>query len=98
MHYLRALAGFFLFIELPIPIYWLIIHPFNSFWRDRVRAALWIAAVTAWTVGGVALWLFRSSLLSPTRRPAPAIAAGLILLGIEVYLFWRAERELGTRR
>src|ERR1700688_1257028 len=98
MRFLHALAGFFLFFELPIPIYWLILHPFNSFWRNRVRAAFWTAAVTAWTAGGVVLWFFRSDLLAKTQRSTLAIAAGLALLGIEIYLFWRVERELGSRR
>ena len=64
MRILHALAGFFLFFELPIPIYWLILHPFNSFWRKHVRAAFWIAGLTAWTFGGVLLWVYRGLLLA----------------------------------
>ena len=98
MRFLHAVAGFILFFELPIPIYWLIIHPFNSFWRNRVRAAFWIAGLTAWTSGGVLLWIYRPLLLSAARPSWVAIAAGLVLIGIEVYLFLRVERELGSRR
>ncbi len=98
MRLLHAVAGFFLFFELPIPIYWLILHPFHSFWRRRVRAAFWIAGLTAWIAGGVLLWIFRSQLLSARRPSIFAIAAGAVLLGVEVYLFWRVERELGGRR
>jgi protein-S-isoprenylcysteine O-methyltransferase Ste14 len=98
MRFLHAVAGFVLFFELPIPIYWLMIHPFNSFWRNRVRAAFWIAGLTAWTAGGVSLWIFRPLLLGAARPSWVAIAAGLTLIGVEVYLFMRAERELGTRR
>src|ERR1041385_1304272 len=98
MRVLHVLAGFFLFFELPIPIYWLILHPFHSFWRNRVKVAFAVAAVAAWTVGGVLLWMFRSHLLARTQRSLPAILSGLVLLGIEVYLFWRVERELGSRR
>jgi protein-S-isoprenylcysteine O-methyltransferase Ste14 len=98
MHFLHAIAGFFLFFELPIPIYWLILHPFNSFWRNRVRAAFWIAGLTAWTVGGVLLWIFRPLLVAVTRPSWVEIAAGLALLGVEVYLLVRVERELGGRR
>ena len=57
MRFLHVVAGFFLFFELPIPIYWLILHPFGAFWRNRVRAAFWIAGLTAWTVGGALLWI-----------------------------------------
>jgi protein-S-isoprenylcysteine O-methyltransferase Ste14 len=98
MRILHAVAGFFLFFELPIPFYWLIIHPLNVFWKTRVRAAFWFAGLTAWISGGVALWIFRHSLLSARRPPAIAIAAGLALIGVEIYLFLRVERELGSRR
>ena len=98
MRFLHALAGFFLFFELPIPIYWLILHPFNSFWRTRVRAAFWFAGLTAWTLGGVLLWNYRSLLMAPARPSWIMIAAGMALIGVEVYLFIRVERELGSRR
>jgi protein-S-isoprenylcysteine O-methyltransferase Ste14 len=98
MRFLHAVAGFVLFFELPIPIYWLILHPFNKFWRSRVRAAFWCAGLTAWTCGGVALWIFRHSLLAPSRPSWFAIAAGFALIAIEGYLFVRVERELGSRR
>jgi protein-S-isoprenylcysteine O-methyltransferase Ste14 len=98
MRFLHAVAGFVLFFELPIPIYWLIIHPFNAFWRNRVRAAFWVAGLTAWTAGGALLWIFRPLLLAAARPSWVAIAAGLALIGIEIYLFKRVERELGGRR
>jgi protein-S-isoprenylcysteine O-methyltransferase Ste14 len=98
MRFLRAVAGFVLFFELPIPIYWLILHPFNSFWRNRVRAAFWFAGLTAWTTGGVLLWIFRYWLLASTRTPWAAIGLGFALIGAEIYLFARVERELGSRR
>ena len=98
MKFLHAVAGLVLVFELPIPIYWLILHPFNSFWRSRVRAAFWFAALTAWIGGGMLLWHSRHSLLAATRPPWLAIAAGFALLAIEGYLLVRVERELGTRR
>ncbi|HEV7966728.1 MAG TPA: isoprenylcysteine carboxylmethyltransferase family protein [Candidatus Acidoferrales bacterium] len=98
MGFLHAVAGFVLFFELPIPIYWMILHPFHSFWRSRVRAAFWFAGLTAWTSGGVALWHFRHRLLAPTLPSWFAITAGFILIAVEGYLFARVERELGSRR
>jgi protein-S-isoprenylcysteine O-methyltransferase Ste14 len=98
MRFLHVVAGFFLFFELPIPIYWLILHPFGAFWRNRVRAAFWIAGLTAWTAGGVLLWIYRPLLLAATQPSWFAIAAGFALLGVEIYLFLRVERELGSRR
>lgn len=98
MRILHTVAGFVLFVELPIPIYWLILHPFHSFWRTRVRAAFWIAGLTAWTCGGVALWFFRRLLLAGTRPSWFLIAAGFVLIAVEGYLLVRVERELGSRR
>lgn len=98
MRFLHAVAGFFLFFELPIPIYWLILHPFNAFWKTRVRAAFWFAGLSAWISGGIILWIFRHSLLASDRPPVIAIVAGFALIGVEVYLFQRVERELGSRR
>jgi protein-S-isoprenylcysteine O-methyltransferase Ste14 len=98
MRFLHAFVGFVLFFELPIPIYWLILHPFGSFWRNRVRAAFWIAGLTAWTTGGAILWTFRHSLLTASRPSWTAIALGFALIGVEIYLFTRVERELGSRR
>src|SRR5713226_794079 len=98
MRFVHMVAGFFLFFELPIPIYWLILHPFHAFWKTRVRAAFWFAGMTAWISGGVLLWVFRHSLVAVTRPPIVAIAAGFALIGVEVYLLLRVERELGGRR
>lgn len=98
MRFLHVVAGLVLFVELPIPIYWLILHPFNSFWRSRVRAAFWFAGLTAWTGSGVALWFFRHVLLVVKRPSWFAIAAGLALIAVEGYLLVRVERELGSRR
>jgi protein-S-isoprenylcysteine O-methyltransferase Ste14 len=98
MRFLHAVAGFILFFELPIPIYWLILHPFNSFWRSRIRAAFWFAGLTAWITGGFVLWHFRHALLGAARPPWFAIAAGFALIAVEGYLFVRVERELGGRR
>jgi len=98
MRLLHAFTGFFLFFELPIPIYWLFIHPFHSFWRTRVRAAFWIAGLLAWICGGALLWHFRNVLLAPTPPSWFKIVVGFVLIFIEMYLFARVERELGSRR
>jgi len=95
---LRAIAFFFLFIELPVPIYWLIIHPLNSHWKNHVRAAFWFAGLASWTVGGTLLWMNRARLLAVAPPQAALLALGFALIGIELYLFWRVEHELGGRR
>jgi protein-S-isoprenylcysteine O-methyltransferase Ste14 len=98
MRFLRTVAGFVLFFELPIPIYWLILHPFNSFWRSRIRTAFWFAGLSAWTCGGMLLWVSRHSLLAASRPSWLAIVPGFALISLEGYLLVRVERELGSRR
>lgn len=98
MRVLHFIAGFFLFFELPVPLYWLILHPLTSFWRGRIRQAFWIAALTAWTAGGLLLWTFRLRLLSTDLPSLLSILVGVLLIGLELYLFWRVEHELGSRR
>ena len=98
MRVLHAFAGLVLVFELPIPIYWLILHPFNSFWSRRIRAAFWFAGLTAWICGGALLWIFRHSLLSANRPPVIAMAFGFALIAAEGYVLVRVERELGGRR
>lgn len=63
-----------------------------------MRAAFWIGGLTAWISGAAILWLFRGSLVATARPPWIAIVAGFALIGVEIYLFLRVERELGTRR
>ena len=98
MRFLRGFTGLVLFFELPVPIYWLMIHPFRAFWSSRIRAAFWFAGLTTWIGGGLTLWLFRDELLATTRPPWISIGAGFALIALEALLFVRVERELGSRR
>jgi protein-S-isoprenylcysteine O-methyltransferase Ste14 len=98
MFFLRLLAGLVLFVEFPVPVYWLILHPGHFFWRTRIRAAFWTAGLTAWTLGGVLLIYFRAQLLAVHAPPAWRIAAGLLLIAVEPIVLRRVGRELGHMR
>jgi protein-S-isoprenylcysteine O-methyltransferase Ste14 len=98
MRFLHAFVGLVLFFEIPIPVYWLILHPLRSFWRTRIRAAFWFAGLAAWISGGFCLWIFRHTLLAVRPWPWLSVVAGFALIGIEAYLFVRVERELGGKR
>lgn len=95
---LRAFAGLVLFAELPVPLYWLILHPGARYWRNHLRAAFWCAGLTAWTAGGVLLYLYRGELLVSAPPRAWRIAAGLLLIAVESYILWKVSRQLGARR
>ena len=98
MFFLRLLAGLVLFAELPVPIYWLILHPAHRFWRTRIRTAFWTAGLTAWIAGGVLLFYFRAQLLAVTRPPVWMIVAGLLLIAVEPITLRRVGRDLGGMR
>jgi protein-S-isoprenylcysteine O-methyltransferase Ste14 len=93
-----ALAALVLFFQLPIPLFWLILHPRIDFWRRHLRAGYWTAGLSAWGATAVFLIAFRGELFASERAPLWAIAAGLLLLGVDVWLFRGVGRDLGHAR
>jgi protein-S-isoprenylcysteine O-methyltransferase Ste14 len=87
-----------LFLQLPVPLYWLILHPQVGFWRKHVRAGHWVAGLSAWGIVTVFLYVFRERLFSTEHSPVWAIAAGLILMAVDPYVLYRAQRDLGSAR
>jgi phospholipid methyltransferase len=113
MRFLHWFGGVILAIELPVPIYWLVLHGGIGFWRGRNRGRLpyWVAVGAAWGAGGWALYHFfspgskwnpdpslRPGLFAAGDRPGWAIAAGAALMFADVAIFAIAESELGGRR
>ncbi len=50
-----AVALVALVVELPVPLFWLLMHPAAEFWRSRARASYYWMAPAVWA--GVALAL-----------------------------------------
>jgi protein-S-isoprenylcysteine O-methyltransferase Ste14 len=101
MRLLHWFAGLILSVELPVPIYWLVIHGGIAFWRKRNcgRLPYWVAVGAAWGLGGCLLYRFlRPQLFAATDRPAWSLIAGAALLLADVAIFSIAESELGGRR
>jgi protein-S-isoprenylcysteine O-methyltransferase Ste14 len=98
MAFLKLAAALILFFQLPIPIFWLILHPQMNFWRRHMRAGYWTAGLTAWGAAGAFIAVFHRRLLAPERAPVWALAGGLILIVVDVYLFRRVSRDLGRAR
>jgi protein-S-isoprenylcysteine O-methyltransferase Ste14 len=92
------LAAIVLFLQLPIPIYWFVVHPFGRFWRARPAAAFVVGLLASWPPVTACLILYRHELFRTGRPPAAAIVAGLFLIGFEIGIFWRVHRDLGTAR
>jgi protein-S-isoprenylcysteine O-methyltransferase Ste14 len=98
MIFLRGLAALVLFVEMPVPLFWLVLHPRTAYWRGRLRAAFATGVIVAWGIGGAFLVSFRATIF---RRNPPfvwAIAAGLLLVAFDFYIFRVAHRNLGTAR
>jgi protein-S-isoprenylcysteine O-methyltransferase Ste14 len=94
----RYIALVVFFLDLPVPIYWLILHPLTDFWRRHVRVAFWIAGLGAWTLGGVFVVFERHRMIAPGRPSTPIIAVALLLIGMDVVLLLKADRDLGHSR
>jgi protein-S-isoprenylcysteine O-methyltransferase Ste14 len=99
MHPLDWLAALGLAALLPIPLYWLVIHPFAAFWRRRgAAAAFWAAVPISTAIAWTCLYLLRSHLFAASHSPWWAKALGLALIGIALYIFVRVKKELGAER
>ncbi len=89
--------------EMPVPVYWLVLHGLLEFWRKHVRAAYPVAILTAWGGGGWLLYHFRGMLFSrPTligdAWHTGAMVAGVALITLDFLLLIKVEHLLGGRR
>lgn len=86
------------FLQLPNPIFWLVVHPQIDFWRGRARAAYITALVISW--GGVTalLAVFQDALLARTQPGDLQVGFGLLLIAADLWLFARVRKDLGTSR
>ena len=95
---LQKFAGVILALHLPVPLYWLIVHPFISFWRRHGNAAFWFAGLLSWGVVGILLYHFRHELLHSMGAPFWGVVSGFLLVALDIVLIVRAEEALGLRR
>ncbi len=97
MTIVRCIAAVVLFLQLPVPLYWFVVHPQIGYWRKHQKAA-YAVGLLAWPTVGAGLVMFRHDLF---LREFPAVwrmVFGFALLIIEMWLFERARRDLGTAR
>jgi protein-S-isoprenylcysteine O-methyltransferase Ste14 len=92
------LAAVVLFLQLPIPLFWFIVHPQVNFWRHHQKAGYITGVLLSWGPVTFCLVFFRHEIF---RRdwPSPwSIIAGFVFLILEGWVFWTVERDLGTSR
>jgi len=95
---LNWIAAIVFFLQLPNPLFWLVMHPQIAYWRRHVRGSYVTAVAIAW--GSVTLFLvaFRHSLFRHNQPTAWAIATGFVLIGLDLWLFSQVHRDLGLER
>lgn len=92
------LAAVVLFLQLPIPLYWFVVHPLVKFWRGRPNAAYIAGVLCSWPPVTAAMVMYRHVLFRRDWPSWAAIAAGLGLIVLEAWMFWRVNRDLGVAR
>jgi protein-S-isoprenylcysteine O-methyltransferase Ste14 len=98
MTFLNWVAGVVLFLQLPIPLYWFVVHPQVNFWRQHEKAAYVTGLLLSWPPVTASLIYFRDRLFRKDDPPLWSVVAGLLLIILEGWIFWRVHRDLGTHR
>jgi len=91
-------AAIVLFLQLPIPLYWFVVHPQVKFWRSHPRAVYVAGLLGSWLPVTIALAAFHQQLFRAGWPSAGALVAGFALIIFECWVFWRVHRDLGTSR
>lgn len=98
MIFLKAVAALVLFLQLPIPLYWFVLHPQIRYWRRHPKPSFAVALCLSWLPVTICIILFRRSLFRSDWHPLWTTVSGLILIAFEVWLFARLSRDLGAAR
>lgn len=87
-----------LFMQLPIPLYWFVLHPAKDFWRGRGNLAYVAALSLSWLPVSVLLVVYHGELIR-SGSPAPGrFIVGVALIVLELWVFLRVKRDLGGAR
>jgi protein-S-isoprenylcysteine O-methyltransferase Ste14 len=92
------LAAVVLFLQLPIPLYWFVLHPQVKFWRSHPRAAYILGLSCSWLPVTAALIVFHRKLFRSNWPSVGCLIVGPALIIVEAWIFWRVHHDLGTAR
>ncbi len=92
------LAAIVLFLQLPIPLYWFVVHPQVKFWRRHPRAVYVAGLAGSWLPVTIAIVVFHRKLFRSNWPSAGELVLGLGLIFFEGWIFWCVSRALGASR
>ena len=73
-------------------------HPRVDYWRKHRKAGYTTGLLLSWLPVTALLVIFHRKLFRTTRPALWEIVAGIALIIIEVWIFWRVKKDLGTQR
>lgn len=98
MRIFRSLTLIVFYLDLPVPLYWFILHPFTNFWRRNIRAAFWFAGLFAWSACAIFITAFRNRLLGENIPSALTTVVGSLLIAADFVLLFYSGRYLGAKK
>lgn len=98
MQFFRYIALLIFYLELPVPLYWFILHPFTNFWRRNIRVAFWFAGLFAWTAGTIFITLFRHRLLAENNPSSLTAIVAIPLIAADFTLLFYSDKHLGHEK
>jgi protein-S-isoprenylcysteine O-methyltransferase Ste14 len=98
VRFFRYLALIIFFLDLPVPIYWFILHPFANFWRRNIRAAFWFAGLGAWTGGAIFVVIAGRQLLGENIPSPFAALVAIPLVAADFILLYYSGKFLGGKK
>lgn len=93
-----AVALFVLLVQLPIPLFWLVVHPTVGFWRRHPRACYYGLGTSIWALTAVGLllpreWWLGERFSGPETSGLVALA-GAGLIAADLWLIRQVKRDL----
>ena len=95
---MECIAGAVLWANLPVPVYWLVMHTGVGYWRRHARAGYTTAIVAGWGSATVLAWFYAGRLLDAAAASAIGKLAGVALIAFDAWVILQVERQLGVRR
>jgi protein-S-isoprenylcysteine O-methyltransferase Ste14 len=92
------IAAIALFLHLPIPLYWFVLHPWKKFWTRRGNAPYFTGLFIAWPLVTAALIYFHRQLFRTSYPPSWRFVLASAMIVFELWMFHRVRRDLGGAR